>query len=67
MIDIEKQIAQETSRRKRYQMRRAEAGLVRINFYVPMEHVKDFRARARELCDEKLKEYGRKTGWVPRR
>ena len=67
MIDIEKRIAREPSRRKRYQMRRAAAGLVRINFYVPEEHVEDFRARAQGLCDEKLKEYGRKTGWVPRR
>ena len=63
MLDIEKQIEKEPDRRKRYQMRRDAAGLVRINFYVPREHVQDFRARAQGLCDRKLREYG----WEPRR
>ena len=63
MIDIEKQIAKEPDRRRRYQMRRDAAGLTRINFYVPREHVERFRKEAQKLCDEKLRE----SGWEPRR
>ena len=63
MSDIEKQIALEPDRRKRYQMRRDAAGLVRINFYVPEDHVERFRKEARKLCDERL----RASGWEPRR
>jgi len=63
MLDMEKQIAREPDRRKRYQMRRDAAGLVRINFYVPEDHVERFREEARKLCDERLRE----SGWEPRR
>jgi hypothetical protein len=63
MIDIEKTIAREPDRRKRYQMRRDAAGLIRINFYVPADHAERFRQEARKLCDERLRE----CGWEPRR
>jgi hypothetical protein len=59
MIDIE----QEPDRRRRYQMRREAAGLVRVNVYVPKDQVEDFRAHAQALCDAHL----RKSGWEPRR
>jgi hypothetical protein len=59
MIEIE----QEPDRRRRYQMRREAAGLVRVNVFVPQDQVEEFRARARELCDKHL----RKSGWEPKR